>query len=385
MLRGGGGSGSGGSGALTPTQIANFNNSTALLMPKFRAAIGNTKAGGGNTRIVTVGDSITAGAYSNGSGSGDWRNNSWPTQLARMFASSGVPAVANSFMGFSIANNDGRITFGSSWAIGLTTAGNTTVGGPFLTGTNATNAANFTPTAAVDTFKVWYPTLATAGTMSYAINGGSTTNIVETGASGFTSTTINPTLGINTISFKYVTGNFVDIAGVEAWNSQIPCVNIVNAGWNGATTTNYADATQAWSPGNHISSLAPDLTIIALGLNDFLISNSIPVATTKANIQILITNALTTGDVVLLCENPAEVATTVPLATQAQYWQAVKDLATSNNIGLVSIFDRWVSYEFSSVAPISYYMGGGFPANLHPVGKGYSDQAQAIFNLIGNP
>lgn len=172
------------------------------------------------------------------------------------------------------------------------------------------------------------------------------------------------------------------VCGIEAWNSTISSLQFINAGYDGATTTNWNNITSAYSAGN-FATLGANLTIIALGINDILPSNGpIPVATTSANIQTFITSAQTTGDVILICENPAVVASTQSLANQTLYWNAVKALATSNNIPLVSIFDRWFSYEYSN--PLGYYMTGAFPINLHPDGQGYSDYAQAIYNAIGN-
>lgn len=372
------------SGALSPSQQAILGLRPATQLPKFRAALGKTKTGQSNTRVLCIGDSITMGAYSNGSGSGDWRNNSWPNQLAKMFRNSGVPAYSNSFMGFTCSANDGRLVKGSSWDTSVVTAGSTTVGGSFASATTNTNALTFAPSDPVDTFKVWYPKLLSSGTFSYSINGATATNVNTNGASAFTSLTATTALSSSLISFSWVSGGFTDIGGVEAWNSAEACINFVNAGWNGSTTTQWNDNANPWSPLGNIALMGQDLTIIMLSTNDMLQTNGpISVATMRSNLQNIITQALIAGDVIICCPVPLVVdANTQSAAAQAQYIAAIMSLANSNNIPVVDLFDRWVSYAVSN--PLGYYMGGGFAADLHPVALGYSDISQAIYNVIGN-
>jgi hypothetical protein len=63
----------------------------------------------------------------------------------------------------------------------------------------------------------------------------------------------------------------------------------------------------------------------------------------------------------------------VALATQQQYITAMYQLAITNQIPIIDLFDRWGSYERANIAPFLFY--GHI---LHPNGPGYSDFAQAI-------
>lgn len=371
---------------LTPSQLAAFDNGLALSLPKWRAAVAGVKAGVNNAKILCVGNSITSGAYSNGSSTGEWKLLSWPNQLAKMFDASGVAAFCDSYMGYSDYTRDGRIVLTAPWA-SVPTATDATIGGNYLfstTGGTSTGLA-FTPVNPVDTFKLWTIKVSGAGVLGYRVNAEAESTLDLNASTALASATITATsLGTNTLNLRRVSGGNVFSVGIEAWNSATPCVQIINAGWDGATTTNWVDNSDAYAP-SRFAAIGANLTIFSLGINDILPENGpIAVATTKANMTTLVANALTTGDVIILCENPAVVANTQSLANQALYWSALKDIANANNLAIVDIFSRWVSYEYSS--PLGYYQTvGGYPANLHPVGLGYADYAQAIFNVIGNP
>lgn len=352
-------------------------NQPALKLPKFRAKLAGTKAGLNNTRVLCLGNSITAGAYSNGvvPASGDWCSGGWVNQLAKMFNAQGINAHSDSFMGFSIVARDGRMTFPSPW---LATVG--TIGGHYVaSGGAGTSVMTYTPENPVDTFKVWYLTIPTAGVLACNINGGTDVTVDQNTAISLGNLTVTGNLGINTLNMRRTSGGNAFVCGIESWNSTQSSVQFINAGWSGATTNDWLSQATAYSPGN-FASLAADLTIISLNINDMLPSNGISVATMKTNLQNIITRALTTGDVLLIAENPVEVATTISLANQTLYVNAVKELAVTNNLPLVNIFDRWVSYEYSN--PLGYYAVGAYPINLHPYPIGYQDYATAVFDFL---
>lgn len=366
----------------TPAQIAIMMQQNAIKLPKFRAKLANTKAGIANTRVLCIGDSITAGAYSNNSGSGDWKTAGYVNVLAKMFNTGGVGSYSDSFMGFSLPSNDGRLVFPSPWAGGATA--DPTVGGAYaVSGVAGTSIMTFTPANAVDTFKIYYLTIPTAGVLSCDINGGTATTVDQNIAISFNSMTLTASLGINTLNMKRLSGGNVFVCGVEAWDSTKYSLQFINAGYNSSTTTSWIKTTSAYSIGNFASLMAPDLTMIALGVNDMQPSFGIKPSTTFANLQTLVTSALTSGDCMLIITGPNEAnANTLPVAGQLAYINAIKAVAVKNNIPLVSIYDRLVSYAISN--PLGYYMSGGYPANLHPTALGHNDYAQAIYNMIGN-
>lgn len=372
---GGGGSSS---GALTPTQMAALNNSTALLLPKWRTAVAGVKSGQNNGKLLALGDSTTFGTGSNNSNSGNLRPQSYPTQLAAMLSSSGISAFSNSFSGDGASGestlfNDFRVTRGS-W---IQNTGNYTLGGSLFVATNnSLGPFQYLPIYPVDTFVVYYPTLVSGGALfSIDINGsGSIAINPNTGVSGVASQVISAPLGINTINITWTSGTQAFFGTIRAYNSAQSCVDIINAGWPGATSTNLSLNNSNYAPLPTIGVLAPDLTILNCGINEWLTGSS--VATYTTNTQAIITECRLSGDVIIVTPNPTASSTT-PVATQQPFINAMYALAISNNIPLVDVWSR--------LSPQANYTSLYWTGNaLHPNMKGYADISQAIFNIIGN-
>lgn len=368
--------------ALSPTQQAAFNNATALMLPKWRIAVGKVKANVASCRILCIGDSITAGQWAQGNVPANQRPLSWPTQLSNMLNSSGVNANWNSTLG---NNNTGfgettptldfRVVQGTGWT---SSSAAETIGGDLYASTSATSNLAFTPTFPVNTFNIFYPLFSGGGTLAANLNGGSNTNVsLNNATTGINTLTLSTTLGINTCNLNWNAGSAFAI-GWEAYDSSKKWVSIINTGWDGATSTDMALHGAGFNSGSAISYLAPALTIICTGINDW--DNGISLATYTANIQYMITQAKLSGDVILVSPVPTNPAAggAAPIATQLTYIAALQTIATSNNIPLVDVYNRWVSYAVSQ--PLGYY-GDTF---THPIGAGYGDMAQAIFNVIGN-
>lgn len=367
----------GGTGANSNTSLnTTLQNTPALMLPHFRAGLGRVLAGTGNTTILWVGDSTMMGAYSNNSGSGDWRLLAVPSQFAAMLNRAGVPATSQSFAGFGqfVADKsvDPRITIGSSW----TQDTSTTVGGDQLCATTTTNALSFLPVIPVDTFIIYYSKNTGQGSISFDINGSGTTTVSQNTSAAFASTTMTGTLGTNTLNIKYVSGGKTCVTGIVAYNSAVKQLLSINAGYDGATSTNWNVTTNPWSPGTAIANFGQDLTVISLGINNWF--NNTGTSTYITDMQALITQALTIGDVVLVAPNPTISTAPYTQAVQQTYIAAMQSLAASNNIPFVDVFDRWVSYAVSN--PLGLYFAGG--SNLHPQGVGYYDITKADYDYL---
>lgn len=367
----------GGTSATNNTNVNSvLENVPALMLPHFRAGIGKVLAGTANTKILWVGDSTTLGAYSNNSGSGDWRLLAVPSQFAAMLNRQGIPASSQSFSGFGSSSADltadPRITIGSSW----TQDTSTTVGGDQLCATTTTNALSFLPVTNVDTFVIYYSTNTGQGSISFDINGAGTTTVSQNVAAGFTSSTLTSSLGSNTLNIKYVSGGKVCVAAIVAYNSALKQVFSINGGYDASAASDWNVTTNPWSPGTAIASFGQDLTVISLGINDWF--RNVGTSNYTTNLQALITQALTAGDVILVAPNPTVSTSPYTQAVQQTYIAAMKALAVTNNIPFVNLFDRWVSYAVSQ--PLGLYFAGG--SNLHPQGVGYADITKTIYDYV---
>ncbi len=360
---------SSGLGAVAPYVQPGVLLQTSLQLPKTRAALARVKSGNGNMRILCLGDSTTSGYWSNGTTSGDLKTHSWPGALSSLLNAAGINAHINSTFGCEAnnkANFDTRLSVGSGWQQGLSNS----LGGNFYFANSATGNLSFTPTVNVDTFNLFFTKFGGDGTVSYNLNGGSSTNMSLNGT-GIASAIATTTLGINTVNFNWVSGGNVNAGYVEAYDSSRKWVSVMNAGVYGWASGNYYPQDPNYGTQSFITLLAPDLTIIALGINDW--QQSVSITTYTNNIQGLITRALTVGDCLLLAPNPTN--STIMLPQQQPYISAEYALAQSNNIPVVDIWSRFVSQPSASVLG----MMGDF---LHPNGVGYADIAQAVMNAI---
>lgn len=343
----------------------------ALRLPKYRAALAKARTTAGAVVTINfVGDSTQLGVGSAAVG-GDLSVGSLPTAVQKMFNNNGYTAFRNFFgqnnATYQSNQNDRRVVVGS-WG-----TGNNSMGGPYLTAFgNSLGPMTYTPEQPVDTFIIYQT--GSGGTYSTSVNGGTPVTRTVTGAT-IQKITINCTIGINTLTCTWLSSS-PGIVGFVAYNSAAQgIVNIVNSGWGGSTSTDWAATTQFYSPGNSFQYMGADLTVIKLGTNDEAINN-IPLFI--ANMTSIVAAARTTGDVVLMTTNPHQ---TTSLAIQNAYQAAIMSLGTTLNVPVVDIYGRWVSWAFSQ--PLGYYGPG--PDAVHGSTPGYSDGGQDVFNLIGNP
>lgn len=363
--------------------IAWVNNSgntllNASQLPHWIACTAKVKLNAGNCRVYAIGDSTTFGSWCIPSGTGNLTACSYPTRLSQFLNTTILPAQRNSFMGDGGINettgaNDARVTLGS-W----TQSTIATTGGDLFTTTAAGAPLSFLPTDQVNTFRIWYTTNPGLGSFSWNIDGGGATTISTNSAASITSATVPAgALGNHTLNLTYVSGSQVYVAGVEAYNSAIGSVQIVNAGWAGVTTHNIVvSGVSAWNPLQAVPTQAPDLILLDLGINDWrtgvLLSDYIN------NMQIMITAWKINSDIIIVTPAPSQI-TNASLATQQQFVSAMISLAATNNLPVIDNFNRWISWELKNPAPFLFYQNG-----LHPNSTGYSDFAQAIASQLLN-
>lgn len=361
---------------LTVPSIQLFLNQ-AKQLPRWNAALGRVLSGAGNARMLFIGDSTTLGYESNGSTTGNMKPLSTPTQVSNLLAKSGYPSGWQNFMGNGFAstgNNtvqwDNRLVVGTGWL--NSTATGYFVGGEVFTTTNATGSLSFTPTVATDTFVVWYWGFSGSGTLSLDVNGTGTTNhSTSNGTATIGSFTITGTKGMNAYNTKWVSGTLF-ILGFEAYDSTVKQVSCLNAGWWGSDSYNWANMLAESFVSNFISPLAPDLTVITLGINDW--NQNHPVAQVYANIQNIITQATVSGDVIVVSDNLTDSGATQ--AQQLPYDQSMFGLAYANNYPFI---DNWARWNNANQVISDGLLGSD---RTHPTGAGYADMARSIVEVI---
>lgn len=356
-----------------------INGFGPITNPNLVAALGAVKAGTGNARILMVGDSTTQGTGSNGSTEGNQEPLAWPTQLAAYLNSIGIPAQNEAFFGNgssfeSNCANNGKVNCGA-WQDGTFT----TVGGELFEGVVGA-PLTFTPSTPTDSLTIWYTTFPGNGEFTVSIDGGAPQSInTGTGTSGgMASTTITTTLGMHVIALNMPAAGNVFVIGLEAWNSTISSVHILNAGWAGSQLVNWDDTDggtgvpQPWAPLNAVPILDVDVVMIDLGINDWRVSTD--AADWKTAYQAVLTAWIPVSDCVVITPNPSELTYAPGFTTAANmnaYVMAMQQLAATNSNSLLDFYSAFASWD---IANSKGWMFDG----LHPNAAGY-----AIFASLG--
>lgn len=259
-------------------------------------------------RVLCVGDSTTAGVYSDSyttaTGSTNQGGpNSYPARLAAYLTARGIPAIYAMGVPGHSGNEDSRWSLGSaSYFAGVGPGGNAGISlGPGQSST-------FTPGVKADTYRIYYYSDSGTGVLSGQATGGSATAIATSNATpAIRSSTItaSSSSAANAVALTGTSGACF-VAGIEYWDSANPnVVRILPAGVGSSQATNWAnDANNSTYGGRaFIAGVAPDLTVISLGINDAAAGRSATQILT--DVSALVTVAAASGDALLVSAFPA--------------------------------------------------------------------------------
>lgn len=320
----------------------------------------------GPCRVLCIGDSTTAGVYSDSyttaTGSTNQGGpNSYPAQLAKRLTAAGIPAEYSFCLPGHGGNDDSRWSIGT-WGYAGYGAGMNAA----ITSASAGLTATVTPTNVANSYIVYFYGDPGTGVFTAQATGGSSVSI----------STVKPTAGIyasavvtaptaastNTITFTNTSGTAF-VMGVEAYDSANPNkVRIMNAGVGGSKAT-------AWNnngnPGalNFIKGVAPDLSVISLGVNDGAVPDT--TANVLAAVNAISAAAAVSGDVLLMSAVPHDSPGAVD-GYNAAYKGTGKPYA--------DLQARWGNKGPS--------MGLITTDNTHPNALGYGDMATLVANTL---
>lgn len=323
--------------------------------------------------LLVVGDSTSAGT--------SLRSQAWPTYLSKMLTDMGRESLDSSWFGLGGKTTmadwkvyDPRINYGAGWVAHT----NTSAGGLFPNNPSTdTSALSFTPGKAFDTIEILYYRKTGFSTFTVDIGGavlaGGTIN--SSGATAIQRATVSTGAApaASTVNIKRsATGGDLIIFAVICYDSTNLCHNVWNAGWFGSTVGEWADASLPLSPLNMIGFIAPHLTIINLGINDWVAGTAL--ATFKANLALIIDAAAASGDVILCSGFPSQTTLT-PDATQQVYVEAIKQLALQYNLPYFSNRQLFGTWDEASAS--------GFTSDSrHPNAPGHARVAAAMADFL---
>lgn len=358
-------------GNAAPYAYPGVYNRTPVNLQKWRKAVGDVISGAATTaKYMIIGDSQVAGST---------RLTAWPRRLKDILTTSAIPFTDDSSFGpagradlATFATYDPRHTFGAGWALYPDTT-YSSLGGVVIYNSTTTNGWAWTPLGTVDTVEVYYINAPAAGSFTVdidgAVSGSGFATVTTNGNTQVAKSTINVgSAGAHTLNIKRVSG-LVMIVGMRAYNSAVPSLTIMTAGWAGSSTGNWATNTNPYQPIGALKLVAPHLTDIMLGANDWHDATATPLATFITNYQTIITAAKVSGDVRLITPYPSDPVSWSTL--QAQYNAAIMQLGATNSVEVVNLTDRYVSY--TQATAIGFSAGDG----VHQSATGHADLARA--------
>lgn len=167
-----------------------------------------------------------------------------------------------------------------------------------------------------------------------------------------------------------MTGAQFWILGVNTYLSTTREIQIINGSMGGCTASYAATNTTAWTGINCIKALAPDLTILCLGIND--IANARTGYDT--DMQSIISAAQISGSVLLLSWVPS--GTTAYDNTASSYRAMFRQLAKTNGLPVIETeFKRWPTYAITNAQ-------GWMADTVHPTNTGYAELAQTVCDYL---
>ena len=332
---------------LNQNSLFNFNENNYR---KSRAAFNKVRAGSANASIVFIGDSTEMGKGSPTAGSTVGSRATSPSvRIASILTSTVMPTNSNTFVS---DNNTGDITALKAYDNRIATTGATNVwfGTSTLFGAcfrfpNAASTLTLTANTACDTWEITYLDNSTAQ-FSWQIGVGAITTITQANTGTLVKATVTATAA-TTLNLAWVAAGTVGIMHVKAYNAATKELSVFDAGINGGDSASFINSAFYYSALNHLKTIAPDLTVIRLGINDYNPATPVAPATFSTNIQTIITAAQLSGDVILATPIPAQDTATMTLAGQQAYSDAIYSLAIANNLAVVDIWRRLGSYPIS--------------------------------------
>lgn len=354
----------------------------------WRKARANVRAGLARAKVAVIGMSTEMG-YGAGTGSpalDGARDKSWPARMAQILTSAGLPARRRNICGSNLANaatdtqvkayHGGTIIVEADWEIrGAISLGNDWWG---CVSPNTGNLV-YTPGEVWDRCDVYSATAAAAGLLRLTATGGSDVDFNLDAAGSYTKTTVSAPSALitNALTCRRVSGGTVSMSVVDPYNSTAPDVAVLNMGWSGSVASDWSTSAQPWYPPNALPVVAPNLTFISLGINNWTDTPVATVAAFKTSVQTLITAAKQTGsigDVVLVIPFPSST-TRASVAQQKQFIDAIYQLARLNGCVVMDFTKLFTSYAISN--PLGLYNN-----ELHPNELGYWDAGNLAANLL---
>ncbi len=376
--------------------LNSYNWDASTQFPNLKAAYAAMKAGTGRCAIAFTGDSTTAGVGGTGKSDGSVANvnyayQSGPGQVWSALNALGIPATFDSFFGdqndptsdstTNATTPKGRITLsasGSQWS------GAQGAGGPVCQITSSTGYIQYDLLDGNTFDHVDVDIINVGGSVDIALDGGAQTGSPHTFASAggnMDTFTFAVARGAHTSVRVYSPGGGLYLQGIRCWDSVSRKIEIYKSGSGGSDSSPYnGSAASGYGLMQGIAVVKPAAVFINIGIND-LNNGSFSKSSYKANLLNGVKQWQGVGiDVILVVPTPINNSSAE--TSQPDLVAALQEIAVAQNVPVINLHDRYVSYATQAAKSPSWMFN-----NLHPAAPLYADEgafyAQTIQGIVG--
>lgn len=349
--------------------ILNQNNKNTFLqnphaLERFKQKLINLERG--NDEIIDIaiaGDSITDG-YNAGDSTATLMANGYTYLLQKLFEGVYGEDVGRGYIPTQHPHGKSYIARTGTWG---ENGYNVMKNGMATSTEGATATINFNGTG----IELWTMKISTAGTIAVSIDGGDPTNYnLQDNRPTFpyVITITDLAAGDHTCVITNTEAKYFNFPGFKELKGN-KGIRIHHCSRSGADSTflNWKDARPYWSQ------LNPDLTIVAIGVNDF--GNQTAINTFKTNLQGFIDNIGVYSDIIITTLGPSDQTGTIPYSS---YSAAIREIVASNpDVAFIDFERIWGGCAAGRISGI-YPVG----TNIHPTLLGHQDIATKLYNAI---
>ncbi|WP_161594084.1 SGNH/GDSL hydrolase family protein [Microbacterium sp. RG1] len=350
--------------------VAVGRNAKFTTLPAWWRALQRSLLNNGPARILCVGDSTTAGVYSDSFTTAPGTTNqggpnSYPARLAARLTALGIPALYAMSVPGHAGNDDSRWNRGP---FGYVSAG-VGAGGNAGLELSGAGSCTYTPDVAANQFFVYFFGDTGTGTITAQATGGSAVAInTQRATPGIYRqlVTAGSVSAGNVLTITRTAGTSF-VAGVEIADSTRPnIVRVLNAGVGGSQADHWANKAGNNTFGGRafITAVQADLTLISLGIND--IENGRTVAQIITDTDALIATARAAG-------GDAAVVSAFPHSAPSQV-DALNAYHRTRTVPLIDLAHRYGN----RMTEFGFMTTDG----THPNALGYADAAMLIASTI---
>lgn len=353
-------------------------------LKRLASALASARAGSGVCSIEEIGDSTSAGFWSNGpNGFTDARKNAPTKYIADALSAAGYSVETRCIGGSQgtvtdadfVSYHSGTVSMGTGWTAhgALTSYAGAIIQNP---GVGNLTPLTWTPDGTYGYVDVWYIQASAYGSFDISVGGvkqGGT--VITNGTLSIVKTTRAFTQQSGPVSITKTADGTVTIIRVAVRSLNVGYVGVWNAGWGGSTCSNWMPNSNQWDPMQILTVFNPDAVIVNLGINEWL--QNVSPSTYATNLSTIVSTIRDSSDVIIRTGIPSAI-TSQSKSVQEGIVAQTRSVAAAFGCPVVDINAAWRTRI--AAGALGYFGSADDP--VHPYKTGYADIGAAEAALL---